>query len=484
MSVRVRFAPSPTGFLHVGGARTALFNWLFARRNGGRFILRVEDTDVARERPEYREEIFRALRWLGLDWDEGPDVGGPYAPYAQRERLEGYRAAARALREAKYVYPCFCASGENADEESAKSLCRCGSLDEKSVTSKTAELGVEPALRFRVDPSADHVVDDLIRGRVSFPAGQVEDFVITKAGGDPLYNFAAVVDDAAMKITHVVRGEEHLSNTPKQVLLYQALGLTQPQFAHIPIILNAERKKLSKRDGATAVSDFHRLGYLPHALVNFLALVGWSPGGDREIMSLEQMIALFDFERVQKHGAIFDTTKLTWMNGEYIKQTPLDHLVDATLELLSFEPFAGELRSDRDHVEAICRLLHDRVKTLAEITAGHRYLFTSDATIAWDPPSVEKRAGSPEALARLHEARAELQALTFEKTALEAALRGLAERSGMKLGDYVHPIRVAVTGYAVSPGIFEVLEILGRDVTLARIDAFLASRAAISGASA
>ena len=480
MSVRVRFAPSPTGFLHVGGARTALFNWLFARRHGGVFVLRIEDTDSARERPEYREEIFRALRWLGLDWDEGPGVGGPYGPYAQRERLETYRAAARDLHHRGLAFACFCAAGES-EEDGAKAACRCEALGESELTAKTAALATAPALRFRVDQTRDYTVHDLIRGEVTFPAGQVESFIITKAGGDPLYNFAAVLDDAAMRITHVVRGEEHLSNTPKQLLLYAGLGLAAPQFAHIPIILNTERKKLSKRDGATAVSDFRRLGFLPKALVNFLALLGWSPGDDREVMTLTEMIEFFDFERVQKHGAIFDTTKLTWMNGEYLKSAPLQQIVDAAHELLANDREPAELRNDREHVERVCRLLQERVKTIAEITDGHRYLFARTAFLGWDAASIAKRAGTPEALARLRDVRAELAAATFEKTALEALLRSLAERGGHKLGDFVHPLRVALTGYAVSPGIFDVLEVIGRDLTLARIDAFLTARAAEAG---
>lgn len=478
MSVRVRFAPSPTGYLHVGGARTALFNWLFARHFGGVFVLRVEDTDFARERPEYRDEIFRALRWLGLDWDEGPEAGGPYGPYSQRERMETYRAAARDLVRKGRAFPCFCASTDD-DEEASKPMCTCETLGEDEVIARTAALGAEPALRFRVDQAQAYLIKDLIRGEVIFPPGQVESFIIIKAGGSPLYNFAAVLDDAAMKITHVIRGEEHLSNTPKQVLLCRALGLEPPQFAHIPIILNTERKKLSKRDGATAVSDFRRLGYLPEALLNFLALVGWSPGEDREIMERPQLIGLFDLERVQKHGAIFDTAKLTWMNGEYIRQAPLDDIVRAATELLSFDAQPDQLRSDARHVRAVCALLHERARTIAEITVAHRYLFTTTAFIEWDEASVQKRAGTLEALDRLRAVRAELADADFEKTSLEARLRSLAERNAAKLGEFVHPVRVAVTGFAVSPGIFEVLDVLGRAVTLARIDAFLASRAQV-----
>lgn len=487
--VRVRFAPSPTGYLHVGGARTALFNWLFARRHGGTFVLRVEDTDTARERPEYREEIFRALRWLGLDEDEGPAKGGPYGPYTQRERLDRYAAAAEQLLAAGAVYPCFCPSradeptvaGDDEPEESGKKAprCMCGFLAAEEVAARTAALGTTPALRMRIDPAATQRVSDLIRGEVEFPPGEVEDFLIVKAGGAPLYNFAAVVDDAAMRITHVIRGEEHLANTPKQIALYRALGYPIPKFAHLPILLNTERKKLSKRDGATAVYDYRRLGYLPEALVNFLALLGWSPGGDRELMSLDEMIALFDLDRVQKHAAIFDTVKLTWMNGEYLRRAPLDRLVDAVIEYLRNDPEAGTLRLDRAHVAAVCTLMQERAKTIADIAEAGRYFFTPATELAWDRAAIEKRAGTPQALGALQAAREALAeaaaqpGFVWERGAIETVIRGLAEREGRKAAEYIAPLRVATTGFAVSPGIFELLEVLGREVSLARIDAFL-----------
>src|SRR5579875_1814466 len=360
MSVRVRFAPSPTGFLHVGGARTALFNYLFARRHGGTYVLRVEDTDAARERPEYREEIFRALRWLGLDHDEGPDVGGAYGPYNQSERMDRYRAALDELVARHHVYPCFCASraGDVAqdDELLQKSApCACSLLSAEEVATRRAAAKETPALRFRVDAARTYRVVDLVRGDVEFPPGEVEDFIVAKAGGAPLYNFAAVVDDAAMRITHVIRGEEHLANTPKQIALYEALGKPIPQFAHLPILLNTDRKTLSKRDGATGVSEYRAAGFLPDALVNFLSLLGWSPpGGDREIFSRAELCELFDLDRVQKHGAVFDVVKLTWMNGEYIRTAPLETNVRVASELLAAQPDAASLRTDRQHVAACC----------------------------------------------------------------------------------------------------------------------------------
>jgi glutamyl-tRNA synthetase len=472
--------------LHVGGARTALYNWLFARHHGGTFVLRIEDTDISRERAEYREEIFRALAWLGIEEDEGPLRGGPYGPYTQRERLALYREAAERLRAGGHVYPCFCesrgdddyvATDDEPNDTGRAAHCPCAIVPPAEVERRMRELGrTWPALRFRVDPAATHHVRDLVRGDVVFPPGEVEDFIITKAGGAPLYNFAAVVDDAAMRITHVIRGEEHLSNTPKQVLLYRALGLEVPQFAHLAILLNAERKKLSKRDGATAVFEYRNLGYLPEALRNFLALLGWSPGGDRELMTLNEMIELFDLARVQKHGAVFDTIKLTWMNGEYIKASPLEALADRTRTLLLERPDADSLRTDREHVIAVCTLLRERAKTLAEIVVGGRYFFSRELRLDWDPLAVAKRAGTPEARERLREAGEALrEAPGFDRTTVEHVVRGLAERSGHKAGDYIQPLRVATTGFAVSPGIFEVCEVLGREIVLGRVAAFLAA---------
>jgi len=491
MSVRVRFAPSPTGFLHVGGARTALFNWLFARHHGGTMVLRIEDTDVARERPEYREAIYQAFEWLGLDFDEGPGKGGAYGPYTQRERLPLYQEKARELAERGLAYPCFCtpkdeASAPSQDDEpeqpaSSSARCQCRFLSAEERAERERSLGGEmPALRFAVDQSRAYAVDDLVRGHVIFPAGQVEDFIITKVGLQPLYNFAAVIDDHAMEITHVIRGEEHLANTPKQNLLYEAFGWTPPIYAHIPIILNMEGKKLSKRDGATAVADFRRLGYLPEALLNFIALLGWSPGGDREIMSRDEMIAAFDIARVQKHGAKFDTEKLTWMNGEYIKVAPLEELVEGTSYILSQESDVASLRTDWDHVAAVCQLMRERVKTLGELVRANRYLFTAGSIVP-DPEAVRKRAGTPEAFERLALVRERLEgAPSWDPLTLEAAIRALAEEKGGKAGDFIHPLRVAVTGHAVSPGIFETLAVLGREVALRRVAEFLDRREALT----
>ncbi|MGH7662150.1 MAG: glutamate--tRNA ligase [Vulcanimicrobiaceae bacterium] len=479
MPVRVRFAPSPTGFLHVGGARTALFNYLFARKHGGTYVLRVEDTDVSRERPEYRDEIFRALRWLGLEHDEGPDVGGPYAPYNQRERTDRYRNALDRLIAGRHVYPCFCASRADdvaQDDEPLQktAACQCALLPAEEVASCRAAMNQAPALRFRIDATRTYRVNDLVRGEVEFPPGEVEDFIIVKAGGGPLYNFAAVVDDAAMRITHVIRGEEHLANTPKQIALYEALGEPVPQFAHLPILLNADRHKLSKRDGATGVSEYRTAGFLPDALINFLALLGWSPpGGDREIFSRGELCELFDLDRVQKHGAVFDQVKLAWMNGEYIRTVPLETLVQVASDMLAAQPDAASLRTDREHVATCCELLRERIKTVDDLVRGARYLFVRDVEIPWDEEAVAKRAGTVEARERLRDAANALKDTPWNRAEIEAAIRDLAQRDKEKPGEYIGAIRVAITGVAVSAGLFETAEVLGRDIVLGRIDAFL-----------
>src|SRR5215469_2932186 len=491
--VRVRFAPSPTGFLHVGGARTALFNWLFARHHGGTFVLRVEDTDSARYSDEYVDAIYRALRWLKLDWDEGPDSGGEFGPYRQRERVAMHREVAQRLRSSGAAYDCFCGARKDEpaveDSESQDALdeaagtdqppefakpqpCMCSRLSEAEKSALRSK-GIEPALRMRVDPQRAVVVDDLVRGRVEFPAGTIGDFVIVKSDGGPLYNFAAVVDDHAMRISHVIRGEEHLANTPKQLLLYEALGWQPPLFAHIPIILNEQRRKLSKRDGATFVNEYEALGYLPDALVNFLALLGWSPGGNRELMTRPEMVADFTIEGVVKHPAIFDHAKLAWMNKEYLKAIPLDELAERVIALLEGRPSIPD-RIDPDHVKQVAALLQERVYTVSEILDQGSYFFTRGA-IEPAPDALAKYCSTPDALERLREVRAALGETppAFTTSDVESVIRGLAQRTGRKAAEFIHPLRVALTGQAVSPGIFEVSSILGRDVALARIDAHL-----------
>jgi len=482
--VRVRFAPSPTGHLHVGGARTALFNWLFARHHGGRFVLRIEDTDVARNRPEYTQAIYAGLRWIKLDWDEGPDVGGPYGPYLQSERAGRHMEVARELLARGAAHECFCAQraaddDENDDEPKApleakatdfagrsSPACPCARLPDADKAA--ARERTQPAIRFAVPRGRDQVVDDLIRGRVTFPAQTVEDFVIATSDGRALYNLAVVVDDHDMAITHVIRGEEHLANTPKQQLLYEALGWTPPRFAHIPIILNAQRRKLSKRDGATSLNDYEAMGYLPDAVVNFLALLGWSPGDNRELLRRDELIALFELDGVVKHPAIFDVAKLGWMNKEYIKAEPPQALARRMTALME-AAHAGTF--DPGYIERVAALFHDRVRTVVDVMELGSYFF-SDAPIVPTEEALAKHCADPEAALRLQEVRDALGALeSFDTPSVEQAIRELAQTRGVKASAYIHPLRVAVTGQAVSPGIFEVCSILGQKRVLARADA-------------
>jgi nondiscriminating glutamyl-tRNA synthetase len=489
--IRVRFAPSPTGYLHVGGARTALFNWLFARHNGGDFVLRVEDTDTARNRDEFERGIFDGLRWLGLTWDEGPDIGGSFGPYRQSERQSLYREAADKLRASGHVYECFCIDTEpetqasesvttdrtSADRTAAS--CPCRAL-EPAVRLERMAAGEPAALRMAVDPTLAITVVDLIRGDVTFPPGTVPDFIVIKRDGGALYNFAVVSDDHSMRITHVIRGEEHLANTPKQLLIYEALCWQPPAFAHIPIILNEQRRKLSKRDGATFVNDYETMGFLPQALVNFLALLGWSPGDNREILTIEEMIHDFTLAGVVKHPAIFDPAKLAWMNKEYMKQVaPADLARMVAVLLPVLRPNA--VRKDAAHVARVTALLAERVHTIADIIEQGAYFFDADPPDP-TPEALSKHCAAPETAERLAAVRDALaKADDFNTTGVEAAIRGLAEAKGTKAATYIHPLRVALTGQAVSPGIFEVASILGRDVALARIDALL-NRLALASA--
>ena len=509
--VRVRFAPSPTGHLHVGGARTALFNWLFARHHGGIFVLRVEDTDAARNRPEFVQAIYEGLRWLGLDWDEGPDKGGPHGSYMQSQRAERHLAVARELFERGFAYECFCQSGaaaastsasnEDEDEENegaqapigspnasartnpaprtrANPPCTCSGLSKGERDARRAQS--PPALRFRVPKGKDFVVDDMIRGQVSFPDAMVEDFVLVTGDGRTLYNLAAAVDDHDMEITDVIRGEEHLGNTPKQQLIYAAMGWTAPRFAHIPIILNAQRRKLSKRDGATSLVEYQAMGYVPDAVVNFLALLGWSPGGNREQLSRAELVKLFDLDRVVKHPAIFDTAKLGWLNKEYIKAAPVADLAARVTAFMHkdgtamHKNVAADLQAgpklDPAYVERVAALFHDRVKTVVEVLELGSYFFTS-GPIEPTADAIAKYCAEPHVVERLREVRLALgHTQPFATGDVERTIRELAAKNGVKPSDYIHPLRVAVTGSSVSPGIFEVCSILGRDVVLRRVD--------------
>jgi glutamyl-tRNA synthetase len=481
---RLRFAPSPTGYLHVGGARTALFNWLFAKKFGGQFLLRIEDTDKARSTDESTRAIFEGLEWLGLHWDETVVYQGANA---ERNREDAYRMLANGT-----AYRCFCTQAElaerraaaEANKDSFKYDRRCDRLAPAEVDRRVAA-GEPFTLRFRV-PAGTTSWDDLVHGEIAFPNKDIEDFIVLRADGTPIYNMAVVSDDIFMRITLVMRGDDHISNTPKQILLYRALGAELPQFAHLPMIHGLDGKKLSKRHGATAVGDYQHLGILPDAMLNFLALLGWSPGHDIEVMSKERMVELFETGGLQKKAAIFDPKKLEWMNGQHLSLTPSGQLAGIVTPALVAAGLAtaSDLAARRDWYLALLDLLKVRARTIDDIVRQAAPYFSEQIT--YDAEAEAKqwkdRPATAELLAAAREALASVPA--WEPAAMEEALRALAERLGFgeKAGRIFQPLRVALTGLGVSPGIFDVLLMLGRERSLARIDAAVARLAAPAGA--
>jgi glutamyl-tRNA synthetase len=467
---RLRFAPSPTGYLHVGGARTALFNWLYARHFGGDFLLRIEDTDRARSTDALTRAIFDGLNWLGLDWDEEVAYQGA--------NLARHQADAQRLLAQGGVYRCFCTPDElqerraaaEARHESFKYDRRCDRLAPAEVERLVAA-GTPNALRFRVPEGTTSWVD-LVHGEIAFPNRDIEDFVILRSDATPVYNMAVVSDDVAMRITLVMRGDDHISNTPKQILLYQALGATMPTFAHLPLIHGTDGKKLSKRHGATAVGDYQALGILPSAMENFLALLGWSPGGDREIMTVPEMIELFTPAGLQHKAAVFDPQKLEWMNGQHLSLIALDEVaarvVPALVAAGLTTPDAVAARPD--WYRSMIDLLRVRARTITDVVRqAEPYL---RETIAYDPDAVAKQWKDRTAAAELlGDVRTRLAAVSdWTPVGLEPALRDLAESRGVTAGKIFQPLRVALTGLTVSPGIFDVLVLLGRERALSRID--------------
>lgn len=472
--IRVRFAPSPTGSLHIGGARTALFNWLFARHHGGKMVLRLEDTDMKRSTQSSADGIIDGLRWLGLDWDEGPDIGGPYGPYRQSERQQIYQKYIQQLLREDKAYYCFCPEERiEALREKARQKktdyrydghCRQLSL---SQAEQRIQAGQKPVVRLKIPCEGDTVVQDLIRGQVHFSNRLLDDFIIQKSDGNPTYNFAVVVDDYCMHISHVIRAEEHLSNTPKQLLIYQALGWEPPQFAHVSMILAPDRSKLSKRHGATSVQEFRQDGYLPQALVNYLALLGWSPGEDITLMSVPEMIATFDLDHVSKAAAIYDIEKLTWMNGHYISESPPD---DISQLLQAGAKKRGWLTADNhDYFMNVVKLLQPRIKTLNEFYEAAVYFF--EEFEEYDSKGLKKHFFKPESIERLTAVAEIVKDIEpYDQQNLETALRQQAQEMGIKAGDLIHPTRLAISGRSSTPGIFELMELLGRDLCLQRIN--------------
>lgn len=465
--VRVRYAPSPSGTLHIGGARTALFNFLYARRHGGRFVLRVEDTDQARRVDGSEAAMMRGLQALGIVWDEGPDVGGEFGPYRQSERIAYHQAQAdRLLHEGK-AYRCYCTSEELEAERQARRAQglaprysgRCRRLTAADWAQREGRPFV---VRLKVPTDGVTVVHDLIRGQVVFENHILDDFVLMKPDYTPVYNFAVVLDDYQMHITHVIRGEEHLSNTPKQILVYEALGFSPPQFAHVPMILAPDHTKLSKRHGATAVEEYLEQGILPEALVNYLLLLGWSSPTGEELMGLAEAAELFDLDRVQRTAAIYDAKKLEWMSQQYLKRLPVEAIAEAVRPFVTYDLTAGP------PLAVGVELVRDRCHTLVQVADSMRFLY--EAPTQYDPKGVVKHFQGQEVAERLDRLALGLAEQTvWTHDVLSAYYDRLAATLGVKRADLIHPTRLAVTGKTVGPGLFELLEVLGREKTVNRL---------------
>jgi len=424
-TIRVRFAPSPTGYLHIGGARTALFNWLFARHKRGCFVLRIESTDKVRSTQESVDEIIESMKWLGLSWDEGP--------FFQHERIEIYKKFAQKL------------------------------VDEEKAYISSEVRGEHPAVIFKV-PKKTVEFKDIIYGTIQFDTANLEDIVLIKSDGMPTYNFACVVDDVEMKISHVIRGDDHISNTPKQLLLYEALDFTLPLFAHVPMILGGDGARLSKRHNAVSMESYKKEGYLPETVVNYLALLGWSPGNDRELMSIDELIGAFTLEKVSKKSAIFDNDKLRWINGQYIK------VQDDKVLYPYFKPYFNKEIVDEGKGSKIVSLLKERIKTLSEIEYAIEY-FISDE-IKYEDKACRKYLAEENVLSLLSSAKEVLERIpedNFNEQSIEESLRSLIDALQIKAGALIHPLRVALTGRAASPGLFEVIEVLGKTKSVKRI---------------
>lgn len=468
--VRVRFAPSPTGALHIGGARTALFNWLFARSQKGKFILRIEDTDRERSTLESNKAIFDGLEWLGMDWDEGPHINGPFGPYFQTARVEIHQKHIQELVDKGKAYYCFCTPEElarkrveaQARKEAPRYDNSCRKLSEADIKKKL-ESGMPKIVRFLLPPLGDTVVEDMVRGKVTFKNELLDDFVILKSDGFPTYNFACVVDDHLMEITHVIRGDDHLSNTPRQILLYQAFGWSLPKFAHIPMILGKDKARMSKRHGATSVIDYRDMGYLPEAMINYIAKLGWGCG-DQEIFSRDELIEKFTLAGVNKNPAVFDMEKLNWLNGQYIRKILPERLVDLC------EPLLIDAYDNHDmaYITKVVKAFQDRLVLIPDIVPLSDYFFKDE--FAYDPKGVEKYFKADNAKNILSSLKERLEKVDpFVKANIEPVFKQLAEEMAVKLGVIIHPCRLALTGRMESPPMYDVVEVLGKEKVATRL---------------
>ena len=481
-NVRVRFAPSPTGKLHIGGARTAIYNWAFARANGGTFILRIDDTDPTRSTQENTDIILRAMRWLGLDWDEGPEVGGDFGPYAQTERLDLYKAAAQKLWDEGKAYPCFCSTEKLAADRAAAQARKdpfqgyqrtCRDIDPDEAR-RRIDAGEKYVLRIKVPSDrGDVVINDAVHGEVTFDAKELDDFVIFRSDGTPTYNFATVVDDAAMGITHVIRGDDHLSNTPRQVMVYEALGAPVPVFAHISMILGADGKKLSKRHGATSVEEYRDAGYLSDAFVNYLSLLGWSLDGETTIVPRDVLASRFSLNRISKNPATFDPKKLDWVNAEYINAMSDSEFADRIMvpELHEAGLIAGNEEYDEVWIDQLAAIVKPRTKMPKDVVTVAAPVFGTAADLVYDEKSVKKGLAKEGMGSILDVAKQALEGVdSWDAEAIDTALEPLPEKLDLKKRVVFQCVRVAVCGNMVSPPLGETMALIGKEDCLARID--------------
>ncbi len=480
---RTRFAPSPTGTLHIGGVRTALYSWLIARQTGGQFVLRIEDTDRNRYVEGAEQSIMDSLRWLGIDWDEGPDIGGPYGPYTQSERLEHYHEATKKLLESGHAYEDDTTQEELAELRTAQKAAgkppgydNRGRYKTKEEIEASRAAGKPIVVRFKIPDIGKLKFKDAVLDEVEFDLSLLQDFVIMKSDGYPTYHLAHIVDDCMMKISHVVRAPEWIPSTPRHILIHQALGWNLPEYIHVPLILGKDKSKLSKRHGAASALEYREQGYLPDAVFNFLALLGWSPGDDTEVMGRDEIIKRFSIDRILKSPAVFDSEKLTWMNGVHIRQSSVSDLLEPVATVLERPEADGGMPDsvnrpiDRDFLVELLPLVHERLKTLNDATDALSFFFLEE--VHPDVEALPGRKSDPETAVRSLEASLELlkSVEPFEPEHLEAEFRALAEKLGMKPGPLFTPVRVAVTGSSMAPPLFDTIAAIGREKVVVRVE--------------
>lgn len=474
--LRVRFAPSPTGYLHIGGARTALFNWLYARHYNGSFILRIEDTDRMRSTPEAVKAILDGMKWLGLDWDEGPEKGGEYGPYFQTERLDLYREFVDKLLEIGAAYYCYCSAEELADRRKKQFADgkpaiydrKCLNLSEAEKRQLEKE-GKKPAIRLKM-PDRKIVVHDLIKGRMEFDSKLLSDFVIEKSDGIPTYNFAVVIDDILMDISLVMRGDDHISNTPKQIVIYQALDIAIPEFAHIPMIMGPDNTRLSKRHGATSVMEYQRMGFLPEAVLNYIAHLGWSSGTNQEIFSIKELIENFTLDKISNHSAIFDMEKLNWFNNEYLKRLSDEKYVEMLIPFLKDAGYIElPLSEEKERwLKKAASLMKSRVRNFKQFLEYGDYFFIEDFTVEDNAVKILEQNGVRDILERLVKRLKEIK--DWKEENIESEVREMANQLNLKGKQIIHPTRVSLSGKTIGPGLFSLMEALGKEINIKRLE--------------